>query len=94
MSREVNDLWEITVRETTYRQIKTQMYESGKVPEAVIVGGKCQYAFLDDYRGTERTVDGQVLWRGIPLIRTGPVDRVIVVWDMSNIVVPEPLKEE
>ena len=91
---ETTTKWSKDIVETVYRNIRSDMYKSGKTPKAIIAGGEYQYAFMDNDMELQRTVDGGLLWRGIPLIRSGPVNGVKVVWDMDNIDLPEPPKGE
>ena len=85
--------WAKNIRDILYRDIKNLMYKNGEHPKAIIAGGEYQYALMDDYRDIQRTADGGILWRGIPLIRCGYVEKVVVVWSMEDIDLPKPPKE-
>lgn len=85
MSNELFHAWAGGVRAKTYRDIQEKMHVTGQTPEAIIAGGKYQYAFMDDCR---RTTDGGFLWRGVPLIRSGSIDKVLVVWSMEVLEMP------
>lgn len=93
MTNQQFSAWSENIRDIVYRNIRTIMYKSGKTPEAIIAGGEYQYVFMDDYRDLQRTIDGGMLWRGIPLIRSGAVNKVKVVWDMNDLDLPQPPKE-
>ena len=80
--------WAGCVRSKTYRDVQERIYVTGQTPEAIIVGGEYRLAFMDDYREIQRTPDGGLLWRGVPLIRGGPVDKVLVVWNMEALELP------
>lgn len=86
--------WSKNIVETVYRNIRSIMCQTGKEPEAIIAGGEYQYAFMDNYMEVQRTVDGGILWRGIPLIRSGPINGVKVVWNMTDLDLPKPPKGE
>lgn len=86
--------WAGYIRAKTYRDIQRWMYVTGQVPQAIIVGGEYQYAFMDDAREIQRITDGGVLWRGVPLIRSGARAKVSVVWSMEDLELPQPPKGE
>lgn len=94
MSKEQFTAWAQNIRDKTYSDILHLAHRNGRLPEAVIAGGEYQYAFMEDYRNIQRTVDGGHLWRGIPLFRCGAVNKVMVVWDMEDIKLPQPPKGE
>lgn len=94
MTTEQFRAWAKNVRDILYRDIKETIYQSGSYPEAVIAGGEYQYALMEDYREIQHTADNILLWRGIPLIRAGALNKVKVVWHMVDAVLPEPPKEE
>ena len=85
--------WAKNIRDIVYRDIRTIMYETGKIPKAIIAGGEYQYAFMDEHMELQLTADGGMLWRGVPLIRSGAVNKVKVVFDMHDLDLPQPPKD-
>ena len=93
MTKEVFTDWADRVKDMVYQNIKRRMYMTGKFPAAIIACGECQYVFMDSPMEIQYTSDGMMLWRGVPVFRSGGHNKVIVAWDMEEIKLPEPLKE-
>ena len=80
--------WAGLVTATAYRDIQREIFVSGNFPQAVLAGGEYYQAFRYDYKEIQLTTDGDILWRGIPLIRiTG--NRAKVVWSMEDMTLPK-----
>lgn len=94
MDKQLFSAWSELVKAKVYRDIQREMYISGSFPEAIIAGGEYQFAFIEDTREIQHTVDGGYLWRGVPLIMCGAVNGVKVIWHMEDIDLPEPPKGE
>ena len=87
-------IWANYIKAIVYRKIQKCIFVTGQYPQAIIAGGEYQYAFVDVAREIQRTTDGGILWRGIPLIRSGPHAKVSVVWNMEDLNLPQPPKGE
>lgn len=94
MNREQFAVWATAVRMKVHNDIQREIYISGQFPQAIIVGGEYQYAFIADRQEFQLTAEGGYLWRGIPLIRSGAHNKVSVVYAMEDIVVPLPPEEK
>ena len=90
MTKEVFLDWADRVKNTVYQNIKRRMYMTGEFPASIIAGGECQYVFMDNPMEIQYTSDGNMLWRGVPLIRCGGHNKVIVAWNMEEIELPQP----
>ena len=94
MTNEEFIAWADRVKNTVYHDIQRRMYMNGEFPAAIIAFGECQYVFMDNPMEIQYTTSGMMLWRGVPVIRSGGHKKVIVVWNMEEIKLPESKEDK
>ena len=94
MNNKEFSVWANYIKAIICRKVQECIFVTGEYPKAIIAGGEYQYVFMDNREEIERTIDGGMLWRGIPLIRSGALEKVQVVWNMEEVDLPQPPKGE
>lgn len=78
--------WAAAVRAQLQKAIHDHTARTGKYPVAILADGKCMHAV---YREPEKrnifTTENVLIWHGIPFIRCGLINKVVLVSDMEEI---------
>ena len=83
------DEWAAAVRAQLQRAIHDHAARTGKYPVAILAGGEYVTAIhRDPARRNFYMIKDTPVWRGVPFVRCSLINKVVLVSDMEEIVLP------